>query len=129
MQSATGILQPDQPTDTHLLHKLTTLILTAVTLYIAFGSQKTAYSADNKSVPNIVFILADDMGYGDIKALNPECKIATPHLDQLAKGGMVFTDAHTSSSVCTPTRYGVLTGRYNWRSRLKSGVLWDSPGG
>lgn len=84
----------------------------------------SALAAEKSNDPNIIYILADDMGYGDIKALNPECKIATPHLDQLARGGMVFTDAHTSSSVCTPTRYGVLTGRYNWRSRLKSGVLW-----
>ncbi len=75
-------------------------------------------------LPNIVYILADDMGYGDIRALNPECKIETPHLDALASEGMVFTDAHSSSSVCTPTRYGILTGRYNWRSRLKSGVLF-----
>ncbi|HAH48247.1 MAG TPA: arylsulfatase, partial [Planctomycetaceae bacterium] len=95
-----------------------------MTLYIVFGSLNIAYSSEKKSVPNIVFILADDMGYGDIRALNPECKIATPHLDQLAQGGMIFTDAHSSSSVCTPTRYGILTGRYNWRSRLKSGVLW-----
>ncbi len=63
------------------------------------------------------------MGYGDVSALNPEGKIKTPHLDQLASEGIVFTDAHTSSSVCTPTRYGILTGRYNWRSSLKSGVL------
>jgi len=73
--------------------------------------------------PNIVFILADDLGYGDVRCLNPEGKIPTPHMDRLAAGGMAFTDAHSSSSVCTPTRYGVLTGRYNWRSRLKSGVL------
>ncbi|QDU47869.1 Arylsulfatase [Gimesia panareensis] len=125
MHSATAVPQPDKKSSTaYLLHKLTTLTLAAVTLYIAFCSPKIAFSADKKSVPNIVFILADDMGYGDIKALNPECKIATPNLDQLAKGGMIFTDAHSSSSVCTPTRYGVLTGRYNWRSRLKSGVLW-----
>ena len=74
--------------------------------------------------PNIIYILADDMGYGDIKALNEECKIKTPHLDNLAREGMIFTDAHSSSSVCTPTRYGILTGRYNWRSRLQSGVCW-----
>ncbi|MEQ8852400.1 arylsulfatase [Gimesia sp.] len=84
----------------------------------------SAVAAEKANDPNIIYILADDMGYGDIKALNPECKIDTPHLDQLAHGGMIFTDAHSSSSVCTPTRYGVLTGRYNWRSRLKSGVLW-----
>ncbi|MGJ8656620.1 MAG: sulfatase family protein [Akkermansiaceae bacterium] len=75
--------------------------------------------------PNIIFILADDMGYGDVQCLNPErSKVATPHMDRLAKEGMVFTDAHTSSSVCTPTRYGVLTGRYNWRTELQQGVLW-----
>src|SRR3979490_323968 len=73
--------------------------------------------------PNIVFILCDDLGYGDVRCLNPEGKIATPNMDRLAARGIAFTDAHTSSAVCTPTRYGVLTGRYNWRSRLQSGVL------
>lgn len=74
-------------------------------------------------LPNIVFILADDMGYGDVHALNPKSRIPTPHLDRLAASGMTFTDAHTPSAVCTPTRYGLLTGRYCWRSRLKRGVL------
>ena len=73
--------------------------------------------------PNIIYVLADDLGYGDISAFNEGGKIHTPNIDQLAEEGMMFTDAHTSSSVCTPTRYGILTGRYNWRSRLKSGVL------
>ncbi len=73
--------------------------------------------------PNVVFILADDLGYGDVKAFNPEGKIPTPRIDRLAAEGMRFTDAHTGSAVCTPTRYGVLTGRYAWRSRLKNGVL------
>lgn len=73
--------------------------------------------------PNVVVILADDLGYGDVRALNPRSKIPTPHLDQLAADGMSFTDAHTPSSVCTPTRYGLLTGRYCWRSPLKRGVL------
>ena len=73
--------------------------------------------------PNIVFIYADDMGYGDVEYLNPERgKIKTPRLDQLAREGMVFTDAHTSSSVCTPSRYSLLTGRYNWRTEMQSGV-------
>ena len=74
--------------------------------------------------PNIVFILADDMGIGDAGCYNPESKIPTPNIDQLAAAGMRFTDAHSPCSVCTPTRYGVLTGRYSWRTRLKSGVLW-----
>ena len=73
--------------------------------------------------PNILYILCDDLGYGDVRCLNPQGKIATPHLDRLAAGGMIFTDAHSSSSVCSPTRYGIMTGRYSWRSRLKSGVL------
>jgi len=73
--------------------------------------------------PNIVYILCDDLGYGDVKCLNPEGKIATPHLDRLASQGMIFTDVHSGSAVCSPTRYGVLTGRYAWRSRLQYGVL------
>ena len=73
--------------------------------------------------PNIIHILCDDLGYGDVGVLNPECKIKTPHMDRLARGGMIFSDAHSGSSVCTPTRYGVMTGRYAWRTRLKSGVL------
>ena len=73
--------------------------------------------------PNIVVILADDMGYGDVQAINRDSKIPTPHLNRLADQGVSFTDAHTPSAVCTPTRYGLLTGRYCWRSRLKSGVL------
>lgn len=79
--------------------------------------------------PNVVYILADDMGYGDISALNPESGIPTPNMNELIYGGVHFTDTHTNSSVCTPTRYGILTGRYAWRSRLKSGVLWgyDQP--
>lgn len=73
--------------------------------------------------PNIVFILADDLGYGDVQPLNPQSKIATPNFNRLAKEGMTFTDAHSPSAVCTPTRYATLTGRYCWRSSLKRGVL------
>lgn len=76
------------------------------------------------SRPNIVYILADDLGYGDVQCLNPDRgKIPTPNLDRLARQGMRFTDAHSGSAVCTPTRYGILTGRYSWRSSLQSGVL------
>lgn len=73
--------------------------------------------------PNVVVILADDLGYGDVKSFNPDGKISTPNLDKLASMGMSFTDAHSGSAVCTPTRYGLLTGRYAWRSKLQSGVL------
>jgi arylsulfatase A len=76
------------------------------------------------SRPNIIFILADDMGYGDIQAFNKASNIPTPHLNRLAEQGVRFTDAHSGSGVCSPTRYGVLTGRYAWRTFLKSGVLW-----
>ena len=73
--------------------------------------------------PNIVVILADDFGVGDIQAHYPENKIPTPYLDRLASEGMSFTDAHSPSAVCTPTRYGLLTGRYSWRTRLQEWVL------
>src|SRR5258706_8486145 len=87
-----------------------------------FAVAKTASGAvANEGRPNIVIILCDDLGYGDVKANNRDCKIATPHMDRIAREGVRFTDAHTPSSVCSPTRYGLLTGRYNWRSRLQSG--------
>ena len=73
--------------------------------------------------PNIVVILADDFGVGDIQAHYPNNKIATPCLDQLVRQGMSFTDAHSPSAVCSPTRYGLLTGRYAWRTRLQEWVI------
>ena len=82
------------------------------------AKEKSDYSR-----PNIVFILADDLGYGDVSCLNKNGKIYTPNIDRIAEAGVTFTDAHSSSAVCTPTRYGILTGRYNWRSRLKQGVI------
>ncbi|MGJ5818899.1 sulfatase family protein [Paludibaculum fermentans] len=83
----------------------------------AWAAQHTA------ARPNILYVLADDMGSGDLGCYNPESKIPTPNLDRLASQGVRFTDMHSPSSVCTPTRYGILTGRYCWRSSLKSGVL------
>lgn len=91
--------------------------IAALPLGNAWGKEKTKR-------PNIVVILADDMGSGDLRCYNPKSKVPTPHMNRFAKAGMRFTDAHTPSSVCTPTRYGVLTGRYAWRTRLKKGVLW-----
>lgn len=84
-------------------------------------SLSASLHADDK--PNVIVILADDLGYGDVSCNNPDSKIATPNLDRLAAEGMRFTDAHTSSGVCTPTRYSLLTGRYHWRTKLQSGVL------
>jgi len=77
----------------------------------------------SRSRPNIVCFLVDDMGCGDASCLNPAGKIKTPHLDRFAREGMIFTDAHSSSAVCSPSRYSVLTGRYNWRSRLQKGIV------
>jgi arylsulfatase A len=74
--------------------------------------------------PNIIYILVDDMGYGDLSSNNPHSKIPTPNLEKLASQGMRFTDAHAPSSVCTPSRYSILTGRYCWRTDLKQYVLW-----
>ena len=74
--------------------------------------------------PNIVYIICDDLGYGDIHCMAPQTsKIPTPHADRLASEGMIFTDAHSGSSVCSPTRYGLMTGRYSWRTRLQRGVV------
>lgn len=88
-------------------------------LFSIYSCQNT----DHKELPNIIFIMADDMGYGDLECLNPESGVPTPNMDRIAEEGMIFTDAHSPSAVCTPTRYGVLTGRYCFRTRLKSGVL------
>ncbi len=73
--------------------------------------------------PNILYLYADDMGLGDVSCYNPRSAWRTPHLDRLAQEGMRFTDAHSGSALCTPSRYALLTGRYAWRSRLKQGVL------
>lgn len=81
-------------------------------------------SAQPGKSPNVIVILADDLGFGDLSCYNPASRIQTPHIDKLAKNGVSFHDAHTASSVCTPSRYALLTGRYPWRSKLKSGVLW-----
>lgn len=92
------------------------VMLAALILFVATQS----HAAER---PNVIVVMADDLGIGDISPTNPACKIRTPHLQKMANEGLTFLDAHTPSSVCTPTRYGLLTGRYNWRSRLASGVL------
>ena len=99
-------------------------LLVFFTSVLFFGAIQAAEAvATNASKPTIVFILCDDLGYGDVHCLNPRrCKIATPQIDKMAAEGMTFTDAHSSSSVCTPTRYSIMTGRYNWRTKLQSGV-------
>ncbi len=106
------------------MHKLTNHTRDLAMTFFGFGL--LAVLVGNSAVaakPNVILVMADDLGIGDISPTNPDCKIKTPHLQQMADEGLTFWDAHTSSSVCTPTRYGLLTGRYNWRSRLARGVL------
>ena len=97
------------------------LILSLIMLTLSVSCKRQS----NEALPNIIYILADDLGYGDVSAMNPEAGWETKHIDRIAREGIRFTDAHTGSAVCTPTRYGVLTGRYSWRTRLKEGVLWS----
>jgi arylsulfatase A len=105
-----------------LLHCI--ILIVGCTGALLSGIPESARGAESSSArPNIVLILADDLGYGDPGCYNPASKIPTPNIDRLARQGMKFTDAHTPSAVCTPTRYGILTGRYCWRSSLKQGVL------
>jgi len=90
----------------------------------ALGCQGIAIQRqDSSAAPHIVLILADDLGWGDPAGAGPDSLLETPSLDRIAAEGVRCTDAHSPSSVCTPTRYGVLTGRYAWRTRLRSGVL------
>jgi len=94
----------------------------AIAIFCLFGLLAQVTQAAGN--PNIIFILADDLGYGDVQCLKPERgKIRTPHMDQVASRGMTFLDAHTTSSVCTPTRYSVMTGRYHWRTTFQKGLL------
>ncbi|MGY8719709.1 MAG: sulfatase-like hydrolase/transferase, partial [Verrucomicrobiia bacterium] len=81
----------------------------------------TASIAVGQARPNVVIILADDLGIGDVSSFNEDAAWKTPNIDRLAARGRSFSDAHTSAALCTPTRYGILTGRYSWRSTLKKG--------
>ena len=100
-----------------------TSMLSILTLFIASTLATTRLAAAKQAErPNIVFILADDLGYGDVGCYNPESKVPTPHLDALAESGMRFTDAHSPSTVCTPSRYSLLTGRMCFRTGVR-GVL------
>jgi len=121
----TSTKQPTQILMSHLITKvcLANCVL-AIGLLISWSQNSTLASGVNRARPNIVYILADDLGIGDVRAFNPRGKISTPMMDRLAAEGMRFTDAHSGSAVCTPTRYGVLTGRYAWRTRLAKGVCW-----
>jgi arylsulfatase A len=95
-------------------------------ILLTYAVASLAAAADR---PNIIVILADDMGVDSVSAFNESLGFETPRIDALASEGMVFSDGHSGSAVCTPTRYGLLTGRYSWRSRLKKSIIpkWDAP--
>ncbi|MHC4221289.1 MAG: sulfatase family protein, partial [Planctomycetota bacterium] len=98
--------------------------------FLMGGCSESFVSASKAETgPNIVFILADDMGIDSVSGLNSKCEIRTPYIDKLMTEGMTFTDAHSGSAVCSPTRYGVLTGRYSWRTRMKISIVrkWKKP--
>ena len=101
-------------------HSAAFLLLTAVGLLFSCDVLRAAEPA---SKPNIILILSDDQGYGDASCYNDQSKVQTPNIDQIAKEGIRFTDGHSPASVCTPTRYAILTGRHAWRGKLKLGVL------
>ena len=120
----TPALHIKNPESRFFLHWLGVSVAAFIfTLASAFAADPVNEGGGQKP-PNIIVLLCDDLGTGDVQCLNPEQgKIPTPHLDALAKSGMVFTDAHSASAVCTPTRYGLLTGRYPWRTAHQKGVV------
>jgi arylsulfatase A len=99
------------------------LLLLIASPIISYNNVIKAQIKNDNKLPNIIYILADDLGYGDVTVYNPQARTSTPNIDRLASQGIRFTDAHSPCAVSTPTRYGILTGRYSWRSRLKTGVL------
>ena len=107
-----------RPDNSFMKSRCRHLIVLCVIIAMVSGVQASAAER-----PNLVYILADDLGMGDLGCYNSQSKIPTPAIDGLAGEGMRFNDAHSPSAVCTPTRYGVLTGCYAWRTRLKRGVL------
>jgi arylsulfatase A len=105
-------------------------VLTLTCVVLCAAGRPAPAAEQRPTRPNLVVIYADDLGYGDAHCYNPDRgKIPTPHIDRLASQGMRFTDAHTSSGVCSPSRYTLLTGRYHWRTRLQSGIVgkWGAP--
>lgn len=112
----------------HQLHRIATLILTTTAAFLSICSQNHGYSAEHRSVPNILLILADDLGYGDVGCYGAT-KIKTPNIDRLAQEGRRFTQAYTPGSVCSPTRYGLMAGRYFWREPRHHPTGVHAPGG
>ena len=89
---------------------------------LTLGSSLTGGEPLRSAPPNVLVFLMDDMGIGDCKVYNSECKVTLPNLEKLAENGMVFSDAHAPAAVCAPTRYSILTGNYPWRGRNENGT-------
>jgi len=106
-----------------------TALLMILAIYGCNNQKEEEGAKAEQTTPNVVIIYADDMGYGDLNNQNPDSKIPTPNLDQLTQDGMRFTDAHSGSTVCSPSRYTLLTGRYHWRGHMKKGIVrsWGDP--
>lgn len=100
-----------------ILFRGSVLLLFLGMLFLSIGC------SEHTVKPNIIVIYTDDQGYGDVSALNEKAKFNTPNMDRLANEGIVFSNGHSGSSVCTPSRYSLLTGRYSWRTKLKNGVM------
>jgi arylsulfatase A-like enzyme len=115
-------------TKEEIMRKFTLIFVLVTFLYAYSNTQDNSEKSNRSTKPNIVLIVADDLGYGDLSSYGAT-KIKTPNIDQLAKQGVKFNNAYAASSMCSPSRYSILTGRYSWRSRLKFGVLkwFDTP--
>ena len=101
----------------------------SATVFDRVGVERKSSEKASAGRPNVVFIMADDMGWGDVEAYNPESLIPTPNINRLAKEGLCFTDAHSCSALCSPTRYGIMTGRFFWRTHKKHSLVmpYDPP--
>ena len=103
-----------------MLPKIKNITLFVILIPVFYGCSDPAGKPVTEK-PNIVLIYADDLGYGDVSCYNENSKITTPNIDRLAARGIKFTDAHSSDAICSPSRYGILTGRYSWRTDIKRG--------
>jgi arylsulfatase A len=90
-------------------------LISTILLFLSMQACTTVVDSLADAYPNILILYTDDLGYGDVGCYNPESKIATPHIDRLASNGMLFTDANSPASICTPSRYSLMTGRHPWR--------------
>ena len=104
-------------------------LLFSILVFMIVGRSCDAAEFPTEKLPNIVIIYADDLGYGDLSCYNPKCAYKTPRLDQFAAEGIRFTDAHSPSTICSPSRYGLYSGQQIYRSTGRGGGAFEGPGG